>query len=419
MKKNISLGLQILIGLILGIILGTIFYQNQQFINFANSLGAIFLNLISMIVLPIVGSCLIVGIAELGDMKKLGRIGAKTLIYFEIMSTLAFILGLFVANLAKLGHLINLTHLSKVDISKYLQTAQTTDASLGHIILSIVPTNFFGALATGKILPVIFFCTLFGLGLAQLGEKGKIIINFLQAISNVMFIITAWVMKVAPFGVAGLIGATVAQLGLQSLKPLILFIGVAYLTMGFFVLVILGITSRLFGLKITEQLKIAKDEIILSFTTASSEVTLPKLMEKTQKLGVKQSISSFVIPTGYTFNLDGSAIYQALAAIFLAQAYHIHLSLGQQLTLLLVLMISSKGMAGVPGSSFVVLLTAVATIGVPPSGLALIAGIDRLVDMGRSAVNVIGNMTAVLVIAQSEKAFDKTKHQQYLQEITK
>lgn len=418
MKKNTSLGLQILIGLILGIGLGAIFYQNKQFINFANSLGAIFLNLISMIVLPIVGSCLIVGIAELGDMKKLGRIGAKTLLYFEIMSTLAFILGLIVANLAQLGSLINLNQLSKVDISKYLHTAQTTDSSLGHIVLSVVPTNFFASLASGKILPVIFFCTLFGLGLAQLGSKGKIIIDFLQAVANVMFIITGWVMKIAPFGVAGLIGATVAQLGLAALKPLALFILMAYLTMLFFIFVILGFTSRLFGLKITEQLKIAKDELILSFTTASSEVTLPKLMEKTQKLGVKQSISSFVIPTGYTFNLDGSAIYQALAVIFLAQAYHIHLSLGQQLTLLLVLMISSKGMAGVPGSSFVVLLTAVATIGVPPSGLALIAGIDRLVDMGRSAVNVIGNLTAVLVIAKSEKAFDSVQHQQYLRQIT-
>lgn len=221
-------------------------------------------------------------------------------------------------------------------------------------------------------------------------------------------------MYFAPFGVAGLIGATVAQLGLESLKPLGLFIVMSYATMIFFILVVLGITSRIFGFKIMDQLRVVKDELVLAFTTASSEVTLPRLMEKTQKLGVDQAISSFVIPTGYTFNLDGSAIYQSLAAIFLAQAYHIDLSLSQQLTLLLVLMITSKGMAGVPGASFVVLLATVSTIGVPVSGLALIAGIDRLVDMGRTVVNVAGNVTATLIIGKSENEFDQEKHDKYV-----
>ena len=178
----------------------------------------------------------------------------------------------------------------------------------------------------------------------------------------------------------------------------------------FFILVVLGITSRIFGFKIMDQLRVVKDELVLAFTTASSEVTLPRLMEKTQKLGVDQAISSFVIPTGYTFNLDGSAIYQSLAAIFLAQAYHIDLSLSQQLTLLLVLMITSKGMAGVSGASF----ATVSTIGVPVSGLALIAGIDRLVDMGRTVVNVAGNVTATLIIGKSENEFDQEKHDKYV-----
>ena len=229
-----------------------------------------------------------------------------------------------------------------------------------------------------------------------------------------MFKITGWIMYFAPFGVAGLIGATVAQLGLESLKPLGLFIVMSYATMIFFILVVLGITSRIFGFKIMDQLRVVKDELVLYFTTASSEVTLPPFDGKTQKLGVDQAISSFVIPTGYTFNLDGSAIYQSLATIFLAQAYHIDLSLSQQLTLLLVLMITSKGMAGVPGASFVVLLATVSTIGVPVSGLALIAGIDRLVDMGRTVVNVAGNVTATLIIGKSENEFDQEKHDKYV-----
>lgn len=280
--------------------------------------------------------------------------------------------------------------------------------------MSIVPTNIFSALSKGEMLPIIFFCVLLGLGIASIGDKGQIIIDFLNAIAAVMFKITNWVMHFAPFGVAGLIGSTIAKLGISSLKPLILFIALAYLTMLIFIFVVLGITSRIFKLRIVDQLKAVKEELVLAFTTASSEVTLPSLIQKTQKLGVSKSIASFVIPTGYTFNLDGSAIYQALAAIFMAQAYHIHLSIAQQLTLLVTLMITSKGMAGVPGASFIVLMTSVTAIGVPVSGLALIAGIDRLVDMGRTVVNVIGNVTATLVIGKSENEFDRAKHDSYI-----
>ena len=351
----------------------------------------------------------------MGDIKKLGKIGLKTLIYFEVLSTIAFIVGMVISNFSHLGYMLDLSQLSHVDISTYVKTAKSAAHNgLGSILMSIVPSNFFDALATGQMLPVIFFSSLFGLGIAAIGEKGKILITFLQAVAEVMFKITGWIMHFAPFGVAGLIGATVAQLGLASLKPLALFIVMAYITMIFFILVVLGITSRIFGFRIMDQLIVVKDELILAFTTASSEVTLPRLMQKTQKLGVDQAISSFVIPTGYTFNLDGSAIYQSLAAIFLAQAYHVHLSISQQITLLLVLMITSKGMAGVPGASFVVLLATVSSIGVPVSGLALIAGIDRLVDMGRTAVNVAGNVTATLVIGKSENEFDQAKHDAYV-----
>lgn len=413
-----SLGWQIIFGLIIGLILGWIFNSNQHFIKFANGLGATFINLISMIVLPIVISSLTVGVANLGDIKKLGTIGLKTIIYFEVLSTIAFILGIVVANITHIGYMIDLSHLKNVDISQYIHAAKVhKDQGLGSLLLSIVPTNIFEALSKGTMLPVIFFCVLFGLGTASIGTQGKIVIDFLNAISAIMFKITNWVMHFAPFGVAGLIGATVAELGISTLKPLIIFILLVYLVMMVFIFGILGITSRIFGLRITDQIKTVKEELILAFSTASSEVTLPNLIEKTQKLGVSKPISAFVIPTGYTFNLDGSAIYQGLAAIFMAQAYHLHLTFLQQLTLIVTLMITSKGMAGIPSASFIVLMTSASAIGIPVSGLALIAGIDRLVDMGRTVVNVIGNVTATLVIGKLENEFNKNKHDEYVANI--
>lgn len=224
-----------------------------------------------------------------------------------------------------------------------------------------------------------------------------------------MFKVTNWVMHIAPIGVCALIGVTVAQMGLAALAPLGYFIVLAYATMIVFILVVMGLVARVVHLNIFTLLKVIKDEVILAFSTASSEAALPKIIDKMDKFGVSQGIVSFVIPTGYTFNLDGSAIYQSLAALFLAQAYHIHLSIGQQITLLVVLMITSKGMAGVPGASFVVLLATISTIGVPMAGLTFIAGIDRLVDMGRTAVNVVGNSLASVVIAKSEKEFDEAQ----------
>lgn len=413
---RISLGWQIIIGLLLGIFLGYIFNNNHHFIKIANGFGATFINLISMIVLPIVISSLTVGIANLGDIKKFGKIGLKTLIYFEILSTIAFIIGLVISNISKLGYMIHLNNLKSVDMSQYMHTFKSVKHSgIGSILLSIVPTNIFESLSKGSMLSVIFFCVLFGLGIAAEGEKGNIIIDFLNIIADIMFKITNWVMHFAPIGVAGLMGATIAELGMSTLKPLLLFVLMAYVTMIFFILIVLGITSRIYGFKITDQIKVVKKELLLAFTTASSEVTLPNLIRKTQCLGVSKSIASFVIPTGYTFNLDGSAIYQSLAAIFMAQACHIHLGLVQQFTLIIVLMVTSKGMAGVPGASFIVLMTSASAIGVPMSSLALIAGIDRLVDMGRTTVNVIGNVTATLVIAKSEKEFNEVKHEQYIQ----
>lgn len=420
MKKyrisRLSMGWQIMIGLVLGIICGMVFYHNSSAITVMQSLGTIFIRLIQMIVMPIVVSCLTVGIANIGDIKKLGRIGGKTLIYFEVLTTIAIILGLLIGNITHPGTFIDIHKLHATDISQYMSSAKTASHNSGfwQLILSIIPTNIFKSMSDGDMMPVILFSVLFGLGIAAVGEKAQILIDVLNAVAEVMFKVTNWVMKFAPVGVFGLIGMTIAEMGISALLPLGLFIVIAYATMLIFIVVVLGITAHLFHLRYWKTMHVILDEIILAFTTASSEVTLPRLMEKTQKMGVSKGIVSFVIPTGYTFNLDGSAIYQSLAALFLAQAYGLHLTLAHQITLLIVLMITSKGMAGVPGASFVVLLASVSTIGVPIAGLTFIAGIDRFVDMGRTAVNVVGNSIATLVIGESEKEFDRDTYNHYL-----
>ena len=413
---RLSMGWQIMIGLALGIICGLIFYQNKGAITVMQSLGTIFIRLIQMIVMPIVVSCLTVGIANIGDIRKLGRIGGKTLIYFEVLTTIALILGIVMANITHPGSFIDIHKLHATDISQYMSTAKSAEHSSGFwpLILSIIPTNIFKSMSDGDMMPVILFSVLFGLGIAAVGEKAKILIDVLNAVSEVMFKVTNWVMKFAPIGVFGLIGMTIAEMGISALLPLGLFIVIAYVTMLIFIIVVLGITAHIFHLRYWKTMRAILDEIVGAFTTASSEVTLPRLMKKTHEMGVSKGITAFVIPTGYTFNLDGSAIYQSLAAIFLAQAYGLHLSISHQITLLVVLMITSKGMAGVPGASFVVLLASVSTIGVPMAGLTFIAGIDRFVDMGRTAVNVVGNSIATLVIGESEGALDREKYNAYL-----
>ncbi len=253
--------------------------------------------------------------------------------------------------------------------------------------------------------------------MAAIGEKGKPILGFFEGVLEVMFWVTNLVMKFAPFGVFALIGVTVAKFGIETLIPLGNLVVAVYVTMIFFVFVILGIIAKMSGTSIFVILKVLKDELILAFTTASSESVLPRLMDKMERFGCPKSITSFVIPTGYTFNLDGSSIYQALASLFVAQMYGIDLSITQQITLLLVLMLTSKGMAGVPGASFVVVLTTLGSMGLPLEGVAFIAGIDRILDMGRSAVNVVGNSLAAIVMSKWEGEFDQDKANHYADSI--
>lgn len=402
-KFKLSLASQIFIGLILGIIVGGIFYGNEQAQSFLQPFGDLFLRLIKLIVVPIVLSSIVVAIAGVGDLKAVGKLGGKTLGYFIGMTSIAILVGLVSANIFHPGTGLDMDNLSQTDISGYVETnEQQQGKSIVDTLLHIVPTNPFKAMVEGDMLAIIFFAVVLGLGIAAIGEKGQTTLRFFEGLANAMFYVTNLFMKYAPIGVFALIGVTVSKYGFASLIPLGKLALTVYGTMIFFVIVVLGITAKLIGYSIFKLMKVIKEELILAFSTSSSETVLPRIMDKMEKLGAPKHISTFVIPTGYSFNLDGSVLYQAIAAMFVAQMYGIHLSIGEQIMLMLVLMVTSKGMAGVPGVSFVVLLATFGTMGLPAEGLMFIVGIDRILDMGRTAVNVVGNSLAALVVAKWE-----------------
>ncbi|MDC4557054.1 glutamate/aspartate:proton symporter GltP [Acinetobacter baumannii] len=417
-----SLAWQILIALILGIVVGAVLHNQPEIKdsivnNVLTPLGKIFISLIKMIVIPIVFSTLILGIAGVGSTKSLGRLGFKTILYFEIITTIAILVGLFAANIFQPGAGVDKAMLVTTDISQYQHTAQEVGSQshgLVQTILSMIPTNIVNSMAHGEMLPVIFFAVLFGIGLSSLPATTKDpLLNVFHAISETMFRVTHIIMKYAPVGVFGLIAVTVANFGFTSLIPLAKLVVLVYAAILFFALVVLGITAKMFSINIFTLFKILKDELILAYSTASSETVLPRIMQKMEAYGAPKAISSFVIPTGYSFNLDGSTLYQSIAAIFIAQLYGMDMSISQQVILVITLMITSKGIAGVPGVSFVVLLATLHTVGIPLEGLAFIAGVDRIMDMARTALNVVGNALAVLVISKWEKQYDYEKAAAY------
>ncbi|MEL4412545.1 glutamate/aspartate:proton symporter GltP, partial [Acinetobacter baumannii] len=385
--------------------------------NVLTPLGKIFISLIKMIVIPIVFSTLILGIAGVGSTKSLGRLGFKTILYFEIITTIAILVGLFAANIFHPGSGIDMSQLVQTDISQYKHTTEEVQSQSHGIIqtiLSLIPTNIISSMAHGEMLPVIFFAVLFGIGLSSLPATTKDpLLNVFHAVSETMFRVTHIIMKYAPVGVFGLIAVTVANFGFASLIPLGKLVVLVYGAILFFALVVLGITAKMFSINIFTLFKILKDELILAYSTASSETVLPRIMQKMEAYGAPKAISSFVIPTGYSFNLDGSTLYQSIAAIFIAQLYGIEMSISQQVILVVTLMITSKGIAGVPGVSFVVLLATLGSVGIPVEGLAFIAGVDRIMDMARTALNVVGNALAVLVISKWEKQYDYEKAAAY------
>ncbi|MSE16616.1 glutamate/aspartate:proton symporter GltP [Pantoea agglomerans] len=423
---KISLAWQILTALVLGIVVGAVLHNqpdNREWLvtNILRPAGDIFIHLIKMIVVPIVISSLIVGIAGVGDAKKLGRIGVKTILYFEVITTIAIVVGITLANVFQPGTGIDMSTLATVDISKYEATTAEVQGgphSLVTTILSLIPQNIFASMAKGDMLPIIFFSVLFGLGLSSLpSEQRDPLVNLFRGISEAMFKVTHMIMRYAPVGVFALIAVTIANFGFASLWPLAKLVLLVYAAILFFAFVVLGGVARFCKLRITTLMRILKDELILSYSTSSSETVLPRIMEKMEAYGAPKAITSFVVPTGYSFNLDGSTLYQSIAAIFIAQLYGIDLSLTDEIVLVITLMVTSKGIAGVPGVSFVVLLATLGSVGIPLEGLAFIAGVDRIMDMARTALNVVGNALAVLVIARWENQFDVEKAKEYELEL--
>jgi len=420
-KAKLSLAWQIVIGLVLGVAIGALLNHFSAekawwISNVLQPAGDIFIRLIKMIVVPIVISSLIVGIAGVGDAKKLGSIGLKTILYFEVVTTIAIVVGLVLANLFHPGAGIDMSTLGTVDISKYQATAAEVQHEHAFIetLLNLIPSNIFAALMRGEMLPIIFFSVMFGLGLSSLqAELRDPLVRTFQAVSETMFKVTHMIMKYAPIGVFALIAVTVANFGFSSLLPLAKLVLLVYFAIAFFAFMVLGLVARLFGFSVIKIMRIMKDELILAYSTSSSETVLPRVIEKMEKYGAPKSICSFVVPTGYSFNLDGSTLYQSIAAIFIAQLYGIDLSWSQQLLLVLTLMVTSKGIAGVPGVSFVVLLATLGSVGIPLEGLAFIAGVDRIMDMARTALNVIGNALAALVISRWEGMYDAAKGELY------
>lgn len=421
-KRKISLPMQVIIALVLGVVVGLLLFGQDNVANYIKPFGDVFLNLIKMIIIPIVFCALALSISNLGDSKKIGSYGWKAILYFEIITTIAIGLGLIIGNLFKPGAGLDPDKLPKGDISKYQSSASAAEQSTygNHFIdtiVNIVPTNIFEALTKGELLPIIFFAVFFGLGLAAIGEKADPVKGFLNGTLEAVFWMINKILKLAPIGVFAFICTTVMTFGASALIPLLKLVLVVVFAMVFFIIVVLGIVARICGISIFSIIKILKDELLLAFSTSSSETVLPVMMKKMEKFGAPRDVTSFVIPIGYSFNLDGSALYQSIAALFVAQMYGIHLSISEQIILMVTLMVASKGMAGVPGVSIVVLLTTLGAMGLPAQGLALIIGVDRLLDMVRTCVNVIGNALSAVVISKWEKVYDKEQGKKYLESI--
>lgn len=398
---------QVLIAIVLGVLLG-VFYPELG--TAMKPLGDGFIKLIKMIIAPVIFCTVVAGIAGMQDMKKIGRVGGKALIYFEVVSTFALAIGLVVANLAKPGAGFNVdpAHLDSSSIAQYTTNAhaQTTTEFIMHII----PTTFVDAFATGNILQVLLVAILFGFALSMMGERGRPVTKFIDDIAHVIFGIVNIVMKVAPLGAFGAMAFTIGKYGLESLVPLAKLMGSFYLTCALFVFIVLGAIAKFTGFSIFKFIRYIKEELLIVLGTSSSESALPNLMRKLEKLGCSKPVVGLVVPTGYSFNLDGTNIYMTMAALFVAQATNTDLTLTQELTILLVAMLTSKGASGITGAGFITLAATLAVVPtIPVAGMALILGIDRFMSEARALTNFIGNGVATVVVSKWEKELDSAR----------
>ena len=395
---------QVLVAIVLGVLLG-VFYPEVG--TAMKPLGDGFIKLIKMIIAPVIFCTVVAGIAGMQDMKKIGRVGGKALLYFEVVSTFALAIGLVVANVAKPGAGFNVdpATLDSSSIAQYTTNAhaQTTTEFIMHII----PTTFVDAFATGNILQVLLVAILFGFALSMMGERGRPVTKFIDDISHVIFGIVNIIMKVAPLGAFGAMAFTIGKYGIASLLPLAKLMGSFYLTCALFIFIVLGAIARFTGFSIFKFIRYIKEELLIVLGTSSSESALPSLMRKLESLGCAKPVVGLVVPTGYSFNLDGTNIYMTMAALFVAQATNTDLTLTQELTILLVAMLTSKGASGITGAGFITLAATLAVVPtIPVAGMALILGIDRFMSEARALTNFIGNGVATVVVSKWENELD-------------
>lgn len=396
---------QVIFAIIVGILLGYFF---PEFGESLKPLGDAFIKLVKMIIAPVIFLTVVTGIAGMNDMKSVGRVAGKAMLYFLLFSTLALVIGMVIANIIQPGAGLNIdpSTLQSAKVSEYVSKAQ--ESSVIAFFMNIIPTTVLSPLTEGNILQVLFVSVLFGISLASVGERGKPITDLLQVAAAPMFKLVSIVMKVAPIGALGAMAFTIGKYGLHSISNLMLLIVTFYITSILFVLLILGAVARYNGFSIVGLIRYIKDELWLVLGTSSSEAALPNLMQKMEAAGCKKSVVGLVVPTGYSFNLDGTNIYMTMAALFIAQATNTDLTIGQQITLLLVAMLSSKGAAGVTGAGFITLAATLSVVpGLPVEGMALILGIDRFMSECRALTNFIGNACATIVVARWENALDK------------
>ncbi len=407
---------QVLCAIVLGILLGH-FYPSlgEQM----KPLGDAFIKLIKMIIAPIIFCTVVHGIASMEDMKKVGRVGLKALIYFEVMTTVALIIGLLVVNIWRPGVGMNIDPAALDTSGIQAYTAKAAEQSTVEFFLHIIPTTVVGAFAEGEILQVLFFAVLFAFALHWLGERGKPLLGIIDQAAHVFFGIVGIIMKVAPIGAFGAMAYTIGKYGVGTLVSLGSLMLGFYATCLIFVFVVLGLVARFTGFSILKFIRYIKEELLIVLGTSSSESVLPRMIAKMEVLGCDKSVVGLVIPTGYSFNLDGTCIYLTMAAVFLAQATNTDLTFAQQLGLIGILLLTSKGAAGVTGSGFIVLAATLASIGtVPVASIALILGVDRFMSEARALTNLVGNGVATVVVAKWEGALDEVRMRQHLEHET-
>jgi aerobic C4-dicarboxylate transport protein len=400
MKKSLfrSLYFQVLLAITVGVLLGHFYPEIGAQMK---PLGDGFVKLIKMIIAPVIFCTVVTGIAGMESMKAVGRTGAIALLYFEIVSTLALIIGLVIVNIVQPGAGMNVdpAALDAKAVAVYAEQAQSQ--GIIPFLLDVIPSSVIGAFASGNILQVLLFAVLFGFALHRLGHKGQLIFNVIESFSQVIFGIINMIMRLAPIGAFGAMAFTIGKYGVGSLVQLGQLILCFYLTCILFVVVVLGLIARFTGFSIFKFVNYIKEELLIVLGTSSSESALPRMLDKMERLGCKKSVVGLVIPTGYSFNLDGTSIYLTMAAVFIAQATNTHMDIWHQITLIVVLLLSSKGAAGVTGSGFIVLAATLSAVGhLPVAGLALILGIDRFMSEARALTNLVGNGVATIVVAK-------------------